>query len=81
MNRLDIEAHVAPMQDGFGVRLKLRGASCPAVWAGQGWDGVEAVPKGAHTTDGNIGWLFDLREDAVTYLDTLRAEQQMDGRA
>ena len=79
MSRLDIEAHVAPMGDGFGVRLKLKGASCPAVWAGQGWNGEEDVPAGARAAEGGRGWQFARREDAETYLDTLRAEQH--GRA
>lgn len=77
MSRLDIEAHVAPMHDGWGIRLKIKGASCPAVWAGQGWGEDTSTPPGAHMAKDGRGWIFDRRDGATTYLDTIKAEQQV----
>lgn len=80
MKKLEAQLFVAPLAGGFGVRMRLKGTSCPAVWAGQGWNSETRAPANAILADKGRGWIFSTHEEATTYMDTLRAEQQ-DGEA
>lgn len=72
--KMQVELHVAPSQRGWGIRMKLKGATCPPIWMGQGWSGPEQVPQGAEAT-GPWGFQWKTDKEAETHLCVLALEQ------
>ena len=68
MNRIIIDAQIAPHAGGFGLRLfaKSMAGTMPGVWAGMGWKQGDEVPTGATATMSG-GFIWTDKNDAEAF--------------